>query len=148
MLGVYAYPSYSAVTFEEEAHYGRTVFCRYFDEHRIELNLPVESLVFPEYVVHCCKHSEAVYMSITYRRYEKVNFQVPIMDRTGMSMLSAIRGIEEYKLSLCLSPIFGSETKWLLLVEMFEHYKLQGVEHFYLYIQSIDDYSRKMSFFL
>ncbi|KIH57704.1 hypothetical protein ANCDUO_12099 [Ancylostoma duodenale] len=32
----------------------------------------------------------------------------------------------------------------MLLVELIEHYKLQGVNHFYVYIKDIDDYSQKL----
>ncbi|VDK82105.1 unnamed protein product, partial [Cylicostephanus goldi] len=110
------------------------VYCRYFDERKVELGPPVRSVVFPEHVVHCCRHERAAYMSITYRRFADVTVQVPVL----------VRKADRYILSFCLSPMFGNETKWLLLAEMIEHYKLQEVEHFYLYIQKIDDYSRKV----
>ncbi|VDK85627.1 unnamed protein product [Cylicostephanus goldi] len=47
-------------------------------------------------------------------------------------------------LSLCLSPIYGSERKYLVLVELFEHLKLQGVEYFYIYVRELDDYSQML----
>ncbi|KIH45641.1 hypothetical protein ANCDUO_24318, partial [Ancylostoma duodenale] len=49
-----------------------------------------------------------------------------------------------YTLSLCLAPFYGNDSKWLLLAELVEHYKLQGVEHFYFYVKEVDDYSRKL----
>ncbi|VDK54092.1 unnamed protein product [Cylicostephanus goldi] len=74
-------------------------------------------------------------MSVTRRKFEGVIVYVPVLHRSDE---------DKYILSLCLSPMYGDETKWLLLAEMIEHYKLQGVEHFYLYIQTIDDYSRRL----
>lgn len=41
--------------------------------------------------------------------------------------------------------MYGNETKWLLLVELIEHYKLQGVEHFYLYLKHLDAYTLRVS---
>ncbi|ETN75451.1 hypothetical protein NECAME_12377 [Necator americanus] len=31
-----------------------------------------------------------------------------------------------------------------MLAELFEHYKLQGVEHFYVYIKEMDKYTKKL----
>ncbi|CAJ0593993.1 unnamed protein product [Cylicocyclus nassatus] len=135
LVGAYAYPNYSVITFEEDQQYGRSVYCRYFNEQNIEFIEPVKSRVFPEHVVHCCRHDGAVYMGVTHRKFEEVIVHIPVLSRNGE---------DEYKLSFCLSPMYGNETKWLLLVEMIEHYKLQGVEHFYLYIQTVDDYSRRL----
>ncbi|KIH46547.1 hypothetical protein ANCDUO_23400 [Ancylostoma duodenale] len=57
-------------------------------------------------------------------------------------MLDRKVDIPKYTLSLCLAPMYGDfERKWLLLAEVVEHYKLQGVEHFYFYIKDIDSYS-------
>ncbi|UMM35279.1 hypothetical protein L5515_007982 [Caenorhabditis briggsae] len=36
--------------------------------------------------------------------------------------------------------MFGKEPKWLHLVEMIEHYKLQGVSKFYFYVREIGLY--------
>ncbi|WKY05168.1 hypothetical protein Q1695_005860 [Nippostrongylus brasiliensis] len=34
--------------------------------------------------------------------------------------------------------------KWLLLREFVEHYKLVGVEYFYVYVKCIDEYSKRV----
>lgn len=54
----------------------------------------------------------------------------------------------KFGLSVCLSPIFGEQSSWLLLTELIEHYKLYGVQHFYLYVQAIDEYSEKVGLLL
>ncbi|KAL6733482.1 hypothetical protein Aduo_004127 [Ancylostoma duodenale] len=135
LLASYAYSNYAVVTLEADGWYGRTVYCRYFDRKWKELS-PVESVVFPEFVVHCCRHPLAYYMSISERKDEETDFMVPVLDR--------IDDPPPYTLSLCLAPFYRNDSKWLLLAELVEHYKLQGVEHFYFYVKEVDDYSRKL----
>ncbi|VDL80376.1 unnamed protein product [Nippostrongylus brasiliensis] len=50
----------------------------------------------------------------------------------------------KYQLSHCLSPLHGNGPKWLLFTEFVEHYKLIGVEHFYVYVKDIDEYSARV----
>ncbi|KIH42746.1 hypothetical protein ANCDUO_27265 [Ancylostoma duodenale] len=40
--------------------------------------------------------------------------------------------------------MYGSERKWLLLAELIEHNKLQGVEYFYIYVKDMDDYTNEL----
>ncbi|KHJ89479.1 hypothetical protein OESDEN_10695 [Oesophagostomum dentatum] len=49
-----------------------------------------------------------------------------------------------FLLSLCLAPMYGDESKWLMLAELMEHYKLQEVDHFYLYVKDYDNYTYKL----
>ncbi|EPB77539.1 hypothetical protein ANCCEY_03381 [Ancylostoma ceylanicum] len=121
---------------EADGWYGEEVYCRYFDKNRIEIEPPVKSVVYPEFVVYCCNNAHASYMSITESVDEEVMQLVSTLNRTVNN--------PEYILSLCLSPLYGTESKWLLLAELIEHYKLQGVEHFYVYIKDIDAYSQKL----
>ncbi|RCN40622.1 hypothetical protein ANCCAN_13441 [Ancylostoma caninum] len=81
-------------------------------------------------------HPLAYYMSISERKDEETDFMVPVLDR--------IDDPPPYALSVCLAPFYGNDSKWLLLAELVEHYKLQGVEHFYFYVKEVDDYSRKL----
>ncbi|KHJ98999.1 hypothetical protein OESDEN_01014 [Oesophagostomum dentatum] len=81
-------------------------------------------------------HPDAVYMGISEARDKETISTVPVLDRTLDN--------PKYALSLCLAPMYGKESKWLMLAELIEHYKLQGVEHFYLYIKDIDSYSRRI----
>ncbi|RCN34790.1 hypothetical protein ANCCAN_19359 [Ancylostoma caninum] len=112
------------------------VFCRYYDKNWVELLPPVESVVFPEYTVHCCKRSEARFMSVSEETFDAVNEMVPVLDRSAVK--------PKYTLTFCLAPVYGKGSNWLLLAELVEHYKLQGVEHFYFYFKDIDEYSREL----
>ncbi|ETN80504.1 hypothetical protein NECAME_09128 [Necator americanus] len=40
--------------------------------------------------------------------------------------------------------MYGYERKWLLLAELIEHYRIQGIDHFYLYIKDMDNYTFKL----
>ncbi|KAK6040925.1 hypothetical protein COOONC_21570 [Cooperia oncophora] len=40
--------------------------------------------------------------------------------------------------------MYGSDTKFLLFAEYIEHYKLQGVQHFYIYVKDVDQYTDKL----
>ncbi|RCN33034.1 hypothetical protein ANCCAN_21135 [Ancylostoma caninum] len=103
----------------------------------MELEPAVKSVGFPEFAYYCCKHPLAKYMSISETENEVVNFTLPVLDRRTDN--------PKYTLSLCLAPFYGDlEKKWLLLAELLEHYKLQGVEHFYIYIKDIDSYTLKL----
>ncbi|CAJ0588771.1 unnamed protein product [Cylicocyclus nassatus] len=133
-ISAYAYSDYSVVTLEASGWFGRKVYCHYFDANWDKLNLSVESVIFPEHSVHCCRHPEAFYMGITENKNDEVALKVPVLDRTVDRPL--------YNLSVCLAPLYGNESKWLLLTELIEHHKLQGVQHFYVYVKDIDDYSR------
>ncbi|EPB66854.1 hypothetical protein ANCCEY_14058 [Ancylostoma ceylanicum] len=136
LVGAYAYDQYSVVTIDADGWFGRKVYCRYFDRNWVELEPTVDSVVFPEFVVHCCRHPEARYMSISESREQIVNEKVPVLDRTAKT--------PKYKLTFCLPPIYGNESVWLLIAELVEHYRLQGVDHFYFYIKDIDAYSSKL----
>ncbi|RCN47968.1 hypothetical protein ANCCAN_06020 [Ancylostoma caninum] len=40
--------------------------------------------------------------------------------------------------------MYDDESKWLMLAEEIEHYKLQGLDHFYLYVKDYDNYTYKL----
>ncbi|KIH63271.1 hypothetical protein ANCDUO_06431 [Ancylostoma duodenale] len=40
--------------------------------------------------------------------------------------------------------MYSDESKWLMLAEEIEHYKLQGLDHFYLYVKDYDSYTYKL----
>ncbi|KAK6747722.1 hypothetical protein RB195_000738 [Necator americanus] len=136
VVAAYAYPNYSVVTIEADGWYGEKVYCRYFDRHMKELTEPVASIVFPEFAVHCCRHLRAEYMTVSEEKEQAITVAARIIDR--------ISAKPQYTLSLCLAALYGNQSKWLLLAELVEHYKLQGVEHFYFYIKDIDQYSQKL----
>ncbi|EYC01585.1 hypothetical protein Y032_0106g3770 [Ancylostoma ceylanicum] len=140
LMAAYKYEDYSVVTTQAMGVFGRKVFCRYFyvisSPSNTEIGPAVESFVFPEYAVYCCTRDKARFMSVTENANDSVVEYVRIVDRRFRR--------PKYSLSLCLSPMYGSERKWLLLAELVEHNKLQGVEYFYLYVKDMDDYTNEL----
>ncbi|KAL6733455.1 hypothetical protein Aduo_004102 [Ancylostoma duodenale] len=141
LISAYAYASYSIVTTDGDGWFGKTVFCRYYDKNWVELLPIVQSVVFPEYTVHCCKHPHARFMSVSEEMFDDVNEKVPVLDRSAVN--------SKYTLTFCLAPVYGKGSNWLLLAELVEHYKLQGVEHStsstsVFYFKDIDEYSREL----
>ncbi|KAK6019195.1 hypothetical protein OSTOST_15178 [Ostertagia ostertagi] len=112
------------------------VYCRYLDVNLKEIMPAVESVVFPEFTVYCCKRGQAHYMSITTTKDEEINQTVPVTDRTLDD--------PKYTLSMCVKPMYGNRTKFLLFAEYIEHYKLQGVQHFYIYVKDVEEYTEKL----
>ncbi|WKY03703.1 hypothetical protein Q1695_005009 [Nippostrongylus brasiliensis] len=135
LVAAYAFRDYSVVTNDLEGAYGKRKFCRYLDINFNEIGKPVESFIFPDFVVFCCRNPEAVYMSITDDTDSGFEDTVRILDRT----------IEEpiYELSICLGTLRDGTSYWLMLAELIEHHKLVGVQHFYIYVKDIDEYSEK-----
>ncbi|KAK6040472.1 hypothetical protein COOONC_22023 [Cooperia oncophora] len=121
------------VTITSTGKYGDTVHCRYFNESKCELRPGMKSVVFPEFTVQCPRRDGAKYMSLSDTFSGEFEFPVPITDRT--------RNEATHFFSVCLSPLYGTEPKWLLLAEFFEHYKLQGASHFFVYVINVDEYS-------
>ncbi|CAJ0603178.1 unnamed protein product [Cylicocyclus nassatus] len=136
VIAAYDYSEYSVVTTDAIGWYGRVVYCRYMDENNQEIGESARSIVFPESVVHCCSRNGTAYMTVTKDADGAVEQLVQLIDRK--------HDAPKYYLSLCLAPIYGSQRKYLVLVELFEHLKLQGVEHFYLYVKEIDKYSQTL----
>ncbi|WKY03704.1 hypothetical protein Q1695_005009 [Nippostrongylus brasiliensis] len=136
LVAAYAFRDYSVVTNDLEGAYGKRKFCRYLDINFNEIGKPVESFIFPDFVVFCCRNPEAVYMSITDDTDSGFEDTVRILDRT----------IEEpiYELSICLGTLRDGTSYWLMLAELIEHHKLVGVQHFYIYVKDIDEYSEKI----
>ncbi|KAK5970937.1 Glycosyltransferase family 92 protein [Trichostrongylus colubriformis] len=136
LVGAYMFPDYSVVTTEADGRFNQTVFCRYLDVNLNEIVPAVESVVFPEFTVYCCKRSKAHYMSVTTTKDEEINQTVPVTDRSIDDPI--------YTLSMCVKPMYGVSTKFLLFAEYIEHYKLQGVQHFYIYVKDVDPYTEKL----
>ncbi|VDM79227.1 unnamed protein product [Strongylus vulgaris] len=97
------------------------VYCRYFDRNRSELRKAFKSVVFPEYNVHCLRRDGAAFMSLSDTPSGPYEFPVPIIDRTQAAGVSE----PDHFFSVCVAPIYGNESKWILLAELIEHYKLQ-----------------------
>ncbi|KHJ89089.1 hypothetical protein OESDEN_11099, partial [Oesophagostomum dentatum] len=134
ILAAYEYPEQVNVLITSRDKFGDVVYCRYFDKFKKEIGVPFKSVVFPEYNVHCLRRNDAAYVSLTDDPDEDFEYPVPIIDRTQPEIA--------HFFSVCVAPIYGNESKWLMLAELIEHYKLQGASHFYVYSKYIDEYSR------
>ncbi|KAL6737390.1 hypothetical protein Aduo_011037 [Ancylostoma duodenale] len=134
LVAAYEYPEQVNVMMTSRDKYGDVVYCRYIDKSGSELGDPFKSVVFPEYNVHCLRREDAAFMSLSDSPTAEYEFPVPIIDRTQSE--------QKHFFSVCVAPIYGNESKWLLLTELIEHYKLQGATYFYVYSKYIDEYSR------
>ncbi|VDL73615.1 unnamed protein product [Nippostrongylus brasiliensis] len=135
LIGSYAFPDHIVVTTDADGRYGNTIYCRYLDKHMKEIKPAVKSVFFPEFTVYCCQRSRAEHMSITLTEAEEIRKTVPISDRKTDN--------PRFTLSMCVRHMYGMEPKFVLFAEFVEHYKLQGVQHFYIYVKDVDDYTNK-----
>ncbi|EYC29172.1 hypothetical protein Y032_0006g2824 [Ancylostoma ceylanicum] len=136
LLAAYNYGRYAIVTVEAQGWYGREVYCRYLDANLRETEPAIRTVVFPEFIVYCCGLERAAHMSITQTVDEAVVLTAPVMQNQERHY--------KYDVSLCLAPIYGKNSVWLLLAEMIEYYKLQGIEHFFLYVKDMEAYSKRL----
>ncbi|KHJ77879.1 hypothetical protein OESDEN_22501, partial [Oesophagostomum dentatum] len=136
LISAFEYDNYSVVTTEADGYYGKVVFCRYLDKEQKEIKPVTMSVVFPEFTVYCCKRQGAYFMSFTESAYDEIIEMVPVTNRSENKL--------RYNLSMCVKPMYGLSTKFLLFAEFVEHYKLQGVQYFYIYAKDLDDYTRKI----
>ncbi|CAA96586.2 Glycosyltransferase family 92 protein [Caenorhabditis elegans] len=136
MLRAYEFDVEYSISITTPGKYKAILYCRYFDESGVELLPSFQSYNFPEFVVNCQKRKGTKRVSVSTQATNNYTYPIELHDRTQ----------REYKreLSFCMSPIYGKEAKWLLLAEIIEHYKLQGMTHFYFYIFHIDEYSSAM----
>ncbi|CAL2038961.1 unnamed protein product [Caenorhabditis brenneri] len=89
-------------------------------------------------VVRCPRRIGAKYVSISFDQEENPKEQEPI------PLIFRAFETHPHEISVCVGPIYGSETKWLEVIEFIEHYKLIGVRYFYFTIFNMDEYSRKI----
>uniref|UniRef100_A0A0K0D3V8 Glycosyltransferase family 92 protein n=1 Tax=Angiostrongylus cantonensis TaxID=6313 RepID=A0A0K0D3V8_ANGCA len=127
LVSAFEHPDHIYVIKTSLNKYGDTVYCRYFDHQREVIGPPFETVVFPEFTTLCPRRKGAKYISLT---------DAPTI--LGFKISSS------HYFSTCLAPLYGTEPKWLLLSEFFEHYKIQGVTYFYVYINKLDEYSRTL----
>ncbi|WKY07318.1 hypothetical protein Q1695_007061 [Nippostrongylus brasiliensis] len=136
LIAAYGFPDYSVITFETQHWKGQKAYCWYLDEEKRQIGPPVETVIEPEYTAYCCRRYGAHYMSISSDLPIRADNYVSVVDRT--------QDAPKYQLSHCLSPLHGNGPKWLSFAEFVEHYKLVGVEHFYVYVKDIDEYSNRV----
>ncbi|EFP00033.1 hypothetical protein CRE_18631 [Caenorhabditis remanei] len=127
------------MTFHIQFHFKHVfrlrVYCRYLDKNENEFGDPFESFTYPEYIVSCPKRegTKRIGLSVT---PNGEFIPLPLVDR----MLKK----PKYELSMCVATLYGSEAKWLLFIEMIEHFKLQGIQHFYIHIHNASNYDLKV----
>uniref|UniRef100_A0A0K0DN19 Glycosyltransferase family 92 protein n=1 Tax=Angiostrongylus cantonensis TaxID=6313 RepID=A0A0K0DN19_ANGCA len=105
-----------------------TIYCRYFDQQRSEIVPPFKTVVFPEFTALCLRREGVKHISLS---------DAP----TGYYEYPVNIPVTTHYFSACLAPLYGMEPKWLLLAEFIEHHKIQGVTHFYIYVNELDEYS-------
>ncbi|EFP00249.1 hypothetical protein CRE_18627 [Caenorhabditis remanei] len=134
-LYAYEFEHEITITTTSRDRMGYRVYCRYIDENDMEIGEPFESFTYPEYIVACKKRKGTRKIGLSVEKNGE--FQpLPIVNR----MLNK----PTYELSMCIATLYGDEPKWLMFIEMIEHYKLQGVQHFYLHIHNASNYDLKV----
>ncbi|CAB3399998.1 unnamed protein product [Caenorhabditis bovis] len=118
-----------------------TVYCRYFDRNKKEIDEPVQSLIYPLFTIYCPRKENIDGIAIS----ETPNLELFGYDIEPVEN-KVFKGMQKYDhhLAHCVAPIFGSEPKWMYIVEMIEHYKLQGVTKFYVYYRELSKYDMKL----
>ncbi|EFO98863.1 hypothetical protein CRE_23863 [Caenorhabditis remanei] len=113
------------------------VYCRYYNCLREEIsNSSYQSIFFPMNVIRCPTRIGVKYMSISFDKEEMPQEPIPLVYRVFEAPI--------HEVSVCVGPIYGSESKWLEVAEFIEHYKLIGVRYFYFTVFNMNEYSRKI----
>ncbi|EGT30761.1 hypothetical protein CAEBREN_28737 [Caenorhabditis brenneri] len=138
ILAAYSYKDHFSAVISIAKKIGTTAFCRYIGADGKEVAEPVESRVYPFFVVYCSRRNNVTMLGVTGDKTE------PISTENSAKLIR--RKFKEYQhnVSFCLAPIYGKEPKWLHFVELVEHYKLQGVNKFFIYIREIGEYDKKI----
>ncbi|CAI5453489.1 unnamed protein product [Caenorhabditis angaria] len=138
LLSAFEFPNEISIVHMNREITGATLWCRYFSENSTEISASQKSFTYPCHLVNCPKVAGTRKVSLSvFENSTDFDFPIPLVPR-GMENYVE----DKYEFSMCMSPIYGKEPKWLLISELIEHYKLQGVSHFYFYIHFIDQYSR------
>ncbi|CAO4378520.1 unnamed protein product [Caenorhabditis nigoni] len=138
ILSAFAYKDHFSAVMATPKKVGTTAYCRYLDNNDREVADPVESKVYPSFVVYCSRRKNAEKLGITSNKTELLGAE------NSVNLIH--RKFKEYQhhVSFCLAPMYGAEPKWLHIVELVEHYKLQGVLKFFFYIREISEYDRRI----
>ncbi|CAL2042604.1 unnamed protein product [Caenorhabditis brenneri] len=132
LLRAYEYDVEYSVSTTSWKIFKAIVYCRYFDKDGKEILPAFQSYSFPEYIVNCEKRRGTKRISISTEANNNYTYPIPLVDRTKKGY--------KYEFSFCMAPIYGKESKWMLIPEVIEHYKLQGMTHFYFYVFHINEY--------
>ncbi|EFO85125.1 hypothetical protein CRE_21467 [Caenorhabditis remanei] len=122
---------------ESQIRLFQKVYCRYYNCLREEIsNSSYQSIFFPMNVIRCPRRIGVKYMSISFDLEEISQETIPLVYRVFEAPI--------HEVSVCVGPIYGSESKWLEVAEFIEHYKLIGVRYFYFTVFNMNEYSRKI----
>ncbi|CAI5442636.1 unnamed protein product [Caenorhabditis angaria] len=134
-FSAYVYSDHIVVTLTSEQNYSDVVFCRYYDCKMRELfGQHFESRYFPQSTVFCGRRKGAEYISITETLEDESEFPIRIIRRD--------LGKPSHFFTVCLSPLYGEEPKFLQIVDFIEYYKLQGATFFHIYVKNVSNYDR------
>ncbi|PIC27241.1 hypothetical protein B9Z55_019560 [Caenorhabditis nigoni] len=136
LLRAYEFDVEYSISITTPNKYKAIVYCRYFDKNGTELLPAFQSYNFPEFVVNCQKRKGTHRLSVSTKANNNYTYPIELIDRT--------QKVYDHEFSFCMSNIYGKEPKWLQLSEIIEHYKLQGMTHFYFYVFHIDEYSNAL----
>ncbi|EFO85143.1 hypothetical protein CRE_21473 [Caenorhabditis remanei] len=137
LLSSFVYLDHISITTNSQRSYGQKVYCRYYNCLREEIsNSSYQSIFFPINVIRCPRRIDVKYMSISFDLEEITQEPIPLAYR--------VFEVAIHELSVCVGPIYGSESKWLEVAEFIEHYKLIGVRYFYFTVFNMNEYSRKI----
>ncbi|KAF1756441.1 hypothetical protein GCK72_012894 [Caenorhabditis remanei] len=137
LLSSFVYPDHISIITNSQRSYGQKVYCRYYNCLREEIsNSSYQSIFFPMNVIRCPRRIGVKYMSISFDSEEIPQEPIPLVYRVFEAPI--------HEVSVCVGPIYGSESKWLEVVEFIEHYKLIGVRYFYFTVFNMNEYSRKI----
>ncbi|KHJ88087.1 hypothetical protein OESDEN_12123 [Oesophagostomum dentatum] len=82
-----------------------------------EIGQPFQSVVFPEFTIHCLRREGAKFITVSNEAKGDYEYPVPIIDRT--------QDEPPHFFGVCIAPFYGTEPKWLQIAEFIEHYKIQ-----------------------
>ncbi|KAF1756444.1 hypothetical protein GCK72_012897 [Caenorhabditis remanei] len=122
LLSSFVYPNHISIITNSQRSYGQKVYCRYYNCLREEIsNSSYQSIFFPMNVIRCPRRIGVKYMSISFDLEEISQETIPLVYRVFEAPI--------HEVSVCVGPIYGSESKWLEVAEFIEHYKLIGECH-------------------
>ncbi|EFO91828.1 hypothetical protein CRE_21690 [Caenorhabditis remanei] len=137
LLSSSVYLDHISITTNSQRSYGQKVYCRYYNCLREEIsNSSYQSIFFPMNVIRCPRRIGVKYMSISFDSEEIPQEPIPLVYRVFEAPI--------HEVSVCVGPIYGSESKWLEVAEFIEHYKLIRVRYFYFTVFNMNEYSRKI----
>uniref|UniRef100_A0A1I7T6J3 Glycosyltransferase family 92 protein n=2 Tax=Caenorhabditis tropicalis TaxID=1561998 RepID=A0A1I7T6J3_9PELO len=137
LIGAYVYPEYISITLNSQFMVKQRLYCRYFDCKKQEIyGSEWQGIVFPESVVQCPRRIGAEFVGVSRETEEEIKNPMRLVFRNYDKPV--------HDLAICVAPLYGSEPKWIQIVEFIEHHKMEGATFFYFHIGNISDYDRRV----